>query len=227
MFGLELPKTSLNDFWSLLRASPSFLGCSITYPHKQAAYQAVDKKTPRANRLGSLNTIKRCPDGTLIGEATDGIALCLAIEKAKTTIQGNSATILGAGGGAGIAIVDELCVKGINQLNIIETHSKRLQSLLAFTKKYWPEVKIEISMQPAKIIINATPRGKSSKDPKLIPDELVRKSELVCDIATSRKNTQLVQTAMKNKVATITGREMGAMQLEAQLRHIGIFDQQK
>ena len=49
----------------MLRHSPSLIGCSVTYPHKQVAFDAVDHRTGRAERLGALNTIRRELDGSL------------------------------------------------------------------------------------------------------------------------------------------------------------------
>ena len=57
MFGLDLEPAALDGFWKVLRGSSNMLGCSITYPHKQAAFDAVDGMTDRAARLGALNTI--------------------------------------------------------------------------------------------------------------------------------------------------------------------------
>ena len=109
-------------------------GCSVTYPHKRAAFDAVDSHTSRAARLGALNTV-RCDAGHLTGDATDGVAMCAAIAASGLTVTGRSALILGAGGGAGIAIVDALCENGIRSLSLVETHAERLATLQSFLTK--------------------------------------------------------------------------------------------
>ena len=91
MTPLEIPASVLHSFWNLLRFSGTFLGCSVTCPHKQAAFAAVDRRTARAGRLAAPNRIRRDAEGSLSGEATDGLALCTAIVEAGLTLSGRSA----------------------------------------------------------------------------------------------------------------------------------------
>ena len=55
MVPMDVPAASLKAFWDLLRNSANMIGCSVTYPHKQAAFDAIDDCTPRAARLKAVN----------------------------------------------------------------------------------------------------------------------------------------------------------------------------
>ena len=88
MIPMEIPANALDDFWKMLRASKSFLGCSIIYPHKRAAFAAADRMTERAKRLGAINTIRGHPDGRLEGDSTDGLAALGALQRAGFEICG-------------------------------------------------------------------------------------------------------------------------------------------
>ena len=78
MVPMDVPVTGVKGLWELLRASSNMIGCSVTYPHKQAAFAAMDDCTQRAARLKAVNTV-RCENSQLIGDATDGLAMCAAI----------------------------------------------------------------------------------------------------------------------------------------------------
>ena len=47
-----------------------FLGANVTAPHKEAAFEACDRRTPVAEALGAVNTLWR-EDGRLWGDNTD------------------------------------------------------------------------------------------------------------------------------------------------------------
>ncbi|MDE0591228.1 hypothetical protein OU789_14935 [Halocynthiibacter sp. C4] len=113
---LQIPEARLESFW----------GCSITYTHMQAAFNAVDAVTGRAKRLGAINTIRRELDGTLTGDATDGEAAVEALKSAGFELRGKSAAIVGGVGGVGQAIVDAICAKGVHQLTLREHDPARL-----------------------------------------------------------------------------------------------------
>ena len=49
-----------------------FAGANVTVPHKQAVIPYLDELTPVARAIGAVNTIVVRPDGSLLGESTDG-----------------------------------------------------------------------------------------------------------------------------------------------------------
>jgi shikimate dehydrogenase len=49
-----------------------FAGANVTVPHKQAVMPYLDELTPIARAIGAVNTIVVRPDGSLLGDSTDG-----------------------------------------------------------------------------------------------------------------------------------------------------------
>ena len=49
-----------------------FAGANVTVPHKQAVIPYLDELTPVARAIGAVNTIVVQPDGSLLGDSTDG-----------------------------------------------------------------------------------------------------------------------------------------------------------
>jgi shikimate dehydrogenase len=85
-----------------------FLGLNLTVPHKQAALRFVDARSPEAERIGAINTV-RFTDFGLVGHNTDaaGFARALAELRSEPGPLSRRAVVLG-GGGAARAVVDAL-----------------------------------------------------------------------------------------------------------------------
>src|SRR5690606_20367387 len=50
-------------------------GLNVTVPHKGSAARLASELTPRARRAGAVNTLALRPDGSLLGDNTDGAGL--------------------------------------------------------------------------------------------------------------------------------------------------------
>jgi len=76
-------------------------GANVTLPFKQHAYELADQCTTRADDAGAVNTLMRQPDGTLLGDNTDGIGLMRDLnENLRVDLAGKRVLVLGAGGAA-------------------------------------------------------------------------------------------------------------------------------
>lgn len=221
MVPLDVSQSGLSGFWELLRHSANMIGCSVTYPHKQAAFVVMNNCSTRAARLGAVNTV-RSENGRLIGDATDGLAMCAGIDAAGIPIKNGVAHILGAGGGAGIAIVDALCERGISQLILSETDKERAKSVTDLIAQHWPDVVISQSTKAGAILINATTLGKDMQDPQPFTDQDIKSAKLVCDVITRATPTTLCLAAQANGKPSVSGHQMGQCQLDVQLGFLGI-----
>lgn len=219
MVPLHIPIHSIDAFWDLLRTSETFLGCSVTYPHKQAAFMQVDTRTDRAARLGALNTLRRNPDGSLSGDATDGLALVRAITAKGAELAGKGAHIIGAGGGAGRAIIDAFCEAGITSLTFEDTDAARRAQTAQMIARHWPNVSVSVD-HPADILVDATPNGKSINATSLFSDAVIKGCEVVCDIAGGLGTSMLLKQAAQMGKTVIEAREMGHGQVEAQMTFV-------
>ena len=73
-------------------------GLNVTVPFKLDAYSYAARLTPRARRAGAVNTLALQPDGTVLGDNTDGIGLVNDLHNLGWPIAGRRVLILGAGG---------------------------------------------------------------------------------------------------------------------------------
>lgn len=222
MTALNISSEALPEFWTLLRRSPTFLGCSVTYPHKRAAYEITDECTARVRRLGVLNTVRRNQDMTLSGEATDGLALCAAIRAVGFELSGKTAHVVGAGGGAGLAIVDALCEVGIHNIALSELNKQRLRQVQNLIQENWPQTDIvPPSESSADLIVNASNLGVKQDDPMPFSIEEIQVASCVCDIV-GASDTPLLQTARHEigEACVVDGKRVGQMQAEFQMTFV-------
>lgn len=219
MIPIGVAAAALPAFWTLLRSSPTFLGCSVTYPHKQAACRAVDVPTERARRLGAINTVRRNPDATLAGEATDGLATCAAIQAAGISLRGRSAHIVGAGGGAGLSIVDALCEAGVTELALEEIDAGRLKVATELVRSHWPNVRMLERPAAAELLVNASTLGMRAEDAVPFGKNVVRSANCVCDIVVL-PDTPLAQLARSCRTAVVDGPAIGKRQVGFQMTFV-------
>ena len=78
--------------------SGQFGGLNVTIPYKKAVIPYCDELTPQARRIGSVNTILRRPDGTLLGHNTDYDGFAYLLRSAGAEVAGKKALVLGTGG---------------------------------------------------------------------------------------------------------------------------------
>lgn len=222
MVPLDIAPENLAAFLRLMCNSKTFLGCSVTYPHKQAAFRIAHRKTDRAARLGALNTVRCDADSSLTGDATDGLAMVAAIRAAGGDVEGRSAHILGAGGGAGQAIADALCEAGVSKLILKEIDAAREAAVAAAVHMNWPRTEIVTADESADILINATTLGKTTRTSPPFRSERIEEAEIVCDVITGSVPTALISLAEGLGRKTVTGNDMGRNQLVPQLEFLGL-----
>lgn len=75
-------------------------GANITLPFKQQAWEYADQLTERASLSGAVNTLKKCPDGQILGDNTDGIGLVSDLQRLSMIKAGDRILLVGAGGAA-------------------------------------------------------------------------------------------------------------------------------
>ena len=85
-----------------IRALPALgiAGVNVTMPHKADAADACDVLTGDAAALGAVNTVVVRPDGSLLGDSTDGAGFLLALSRIGVDPAASRILVLGAGGAA-------------------------------------------------------------------------------------------------------------------------------
>ncbi len=76
----------------------AFRGLNVTIPYKKAVIPYCRELTPQARRIGSVNTVLRRSDGTLLGHNTDYDGFAYLLRSAGARVEGKKVLVLGTGG---------------------------------------------------------------------------------------------------------------------------------
>lgn len=110
----------------------NFTGINVTIPYKKAVIPFLDECSPIAQKLGSVNTVIRKPDGTLYGHNTDYFGFQSMVSASGLTVSGKKALVLGSGGASNTvtAVLEELGAdvvvisrSGKNNYQTLENHA--------------------------------------------------------------------------------------------------------
>jgi shikimate dehydrogenase len=89
------------------RATPEFIGCNVTLPHKERALALADRAEPAARACGAANVLTRVAGGdtahggaALVADNTDVAGVEAALAQHGVALRGACVAILGAGGAA-------------------------------------------------------------------------------------------------------------------------------
>ncbi|QLG87077.1 shikimate dehydrogenase [Chitinibacter bivalviorum] len=85
---------SVNEF-----AAEGGRGANVTVPFKEDAFRFAAARTERAEAAGAVNTLQQLPDGSWLGDNTDGAGLVADVLR-HVDIRGRRILLLGAGGAA-------------------------------------------------------------------------------------------------------------------------------
>ncbi|MFI5000061.1 MAG: shikimate dehydrogenase family protein, partial [Reyranellales bacterium] len=170
-------------------------GFTVTIPHKTAILQMLGRTTRRAQASGSVNLVKREPNGVLSGDIVDGTGFVRGLEAQGHRVRGASAWLVGLGG-AGGAIAGALCESGIGRLLVTELDSGRADAALNRLARYYPDVPVASVDIPPKGIhyaINATPLGLRAGDPLPFDPMILDADVVVAEVIMSPVETPLLQ----------------------------------
>lgn len=122
-----------------------FHGLNVTIPYKKTVMEYCAELTPAARRIGSVNTILRRSDGTLLGDNTDYDGFLYLLKSAGARVEGRKALVLGSGGASLTvrAVLSELGAREV--VTISRSGENNYQNLDRHAD--------------AQIIVNATPVG--------------------------------------------------------------------
>ena len=206
----EVAVEELADFFAEFR-SAHHAGCNITLPLKVAALALVDEASPRAQRLGAINTLY-WREGRLLGENTDVIGF-------QAPLAGKSfahALILGAGGvsRAAICALQEMQVKKITITNRSPEKAQALAGEFGIACAPWEEREgLE-----ADLVINATSLGMKGAREDDTPYEagfFTGRTGLAYDIVYTPEQTRFLREAAAAGWQTQSGVAMFVEQARA------------
>ena len=169
-----------------------FDGLNVTIPYKKTVIPYCDELTEAAKSIGSVNTIVKRADGTLLGHNTDYDGIMWLLKNAGAQVKGKKAVVLGTGG-ASLTVQAALRNLGAAQVVVISRSGEENYENIA-------------RHSDAKILINATPVGMYPKTGVSPVDlDVFTALEGVFDVVYNPAKTQLLLEAEKRGIPCANG----------------------
>jgi len=209
---LEVPPANLADAVLGMRAM-GFAGANCTIPHKIAVMPHLDAITATANKIGAVNTIVRQPDGSLLGENTDGKGFIRSVLETGLSLTGVDAVVLGAGGAAR-AIAVELAEGGAASVRIVNRSTDKGAELAAHVGRVaaaavafdpWTDAyRVPADTQ---LLVNATSIALHPNVDEQVPIDYatIRPGLVVCDVIPNPPSTPFLRLAAEAGAVTLDG----------------------
>ena len=179
-----------------------FDGLNVTIPYKKTVIPYCDELTEAAKSIGSVNTIVKRPDGTLLGHNTDYDGIMWLLKNAGAQVKGKKAVVLGTGG-ASVTVQAALRNLGAAPVVVISRSGEDNYENIA-------------RHSDAKILINATPVGMYPKTGVSPVDlDVFTALEGVFDVVYNPAKTQLLLEAEKRGIPCANGLGMLVAQAKA------------
>ncbi|MCA1401962.1 shikimate dehydrogenase [Bradyrhizobium sp. BRP56] len=186
-----------------------FAGVNVTFPYKEAVVDLIDDLAPDARAIGAVNTI--VADGTLlVGHNTDATGFARAIAPLIVSASRGPIALIGAGG-VGKAIAFALAGLGVGELRIFDADAAkvaRLAGQLAGRHAARGVASVEVAVDGATGVVNATPVGMLPSRDSPVPESLLHPSMWVADAVYTPLWTPLLLAAKAKGAKVLTGRDL-------------------
>lgn len=169
----------------------NFSGINVTIPYKKAVIPFLSELSPRAEKLGAVNTIVRRVDGSLIGHNTDYFGFERMVRHSGLRVEGKKVLILGSGGASNTAraVLEE---KDAETIVISRGGENNYDNLYRHSD--------------ASVIVNATPVGMyPNTGVSPVNLDLFPHLEGVLDLIYNPARTQILLDAEKRGIVTVNG----------------------
>jgi shikimate dehydrogenase len=214
----QVSAADLPRAWAGLSAIGNLDGLVLTMPHKQAVLPLVDVLGPAARLTGTVNTVRRLPDGRWEGDMFDGEGLVAGLRAQGIAPEGRRVRQIGCGG-AGRAIAFALARADVATLDLEDAAPGRAATLAAEVAAAFPRVGVG---GPHDLLVNATPLGLAPGDALPFDATLLAPGVAVADVIPNPEVTPLVAAARAADCVTATGRDMFEGQARLAAAFLGI-----
>jgi shikimate dehydrogenase len=181
-------------------------GLSVTMPHKAAAHDAVEERTPEAADLGAVNCVF-VRDDRLVGDNTDGPGFLDALrEDPGIEVTGLRCAVVGAGG-AGRAVIRALGAAGAADVAVLTRRpepARRAAPLAGAAGR----VGSPDDVAAADLVVNATSLGMGlggPGEPLPVDPAALHPGQVVADLVYHPEVTPLVAAARDQGVRAVNG----------------------
>ncbi|WP_449410541.1 shikimate dehydrogenase [Methylobacterium komagatae] len=199
------------DFPAFLRGlrESGFRGGNVTIPHKEAAFALADTLTPRAEKIGAVNTLIVEEDGRVHGDNTDAPGFCAHLDHSLGAEwpERGEAVILGAGGAAR-AIVVGLAERGVARIRVANRTPERAAAVAALAPGVaeplaWDD--LSPALERAGLLVNTTSLGMKGQPPLVLDLAPLPAGAAVADIVYAPLETDLLAAARRRGLAAVDG----------------------
>lgn len=218
---VQVSLDNLGGVINAFRCMENLGGFIVSNPHKTAVAALCDKISDRARVTGSVNAVRREPDGSLVADMFDGMGFILGMQSNGLDARGCRALLVG-GGNAAMAVAVSLAEAGVSKLTVADEVSAKAQNIVARVSAAFPTLCCRVGVADPvghDLIINAV-----SVDTWVAgspPFELARLASGMIAAETMSKpdNTPFLEAAAARGCKVHYGRYM----LDSQLRLISDF----
>lgn len=172
-------------------------GCNVTAPFKLQAYQFADQLTERATLAGAINTLKKCDDGTILGDNTDGEGFIQDLLQHNIQIKDRRILLIGAGGAAR-GIIKPLLDQKPNELILSNRSFEKASQLEKIFSAFGSiiSVPMENINQSFDLVINAASTSLTAEVPK-ISANIFTPQTISYDLSYGKEDTSFNQWAKR------------------------------
>jgi shikimate dehydrogenase len=176
----------------------ALVGANVTTPHKEAAFNACDARTPVAEALGAVNTLWR-QDGQLWGDNTDVAGFLANLDEATPDWEERRklAVVIGAGGAAR-GIVYALLSRGFERVAVVNRTPARAEALAAHfggSTRGAPWADLATELGRADLLVNASTLGMIGQPALTLELSALPEHAVVTDAVYVPLRTPLIEAA--------------------------------
>ncbi len=225
MVAYHVAPDDLDEWWRGMSALRNLDGMIVTIPHKPAMSRLADRLGERGQEAGTINALKRDPEGGWIGDMMDGVACVQRLIDDARKLEGQRVLMVGTGG-VGRAIAFALAHERIAALELFDVDDARMHGLSADLQSSFPDLEVTLGEPRAydhTIVINCTPLGMRADDPMPIDPKTLNGDILAIDLVLEPEITQFLAAARALGCATLNGRAIVESNFGAIARFFG-FD---
>lgn len=208
-----------------IRTMRNVAGFGVTIPHKIDVMPLLDELTPQAERLGSVNIVRRDTDGSLTGGNVDGEGFLHGLGSRGIPVAGRRVLQLGAGG-AGRAVGFAIALAGAGSLAVWNRNRQRAVSLAADIAQTTPECEVRVATDPAPegfdLVVNTTPAGMDGYAGNVLDVSRLSKENDIAEIVIQPEETPLVAAARAQGLRVSVGADMLHGQYEPMRDFLGL-----
>ncbi|MEM9724599.1 MAG: shikimate dehydrogenase [Pseudomonadota bacterium] len=120
-----------SDLASFMDLAPrlGLAGFNVTIPHKEAVASLVSEMTPAAAQAGVVNTVVVRPDGSTLGDSTDGFGFLANLDDATQWSAADAHVAMIGAGGAARSVVAALLDAGASKIVLSNRTAAKAEAL--------------------------------------------------------------------------------------------------